>query len=68
MGFETRVLNAVAEYLGTDRAAEFYNGTLFVDCTSTEALAIGRELEKIVLGGVRICAQDSKEYSFDFVV
>ena len=68
MGFETRVLNAVAEYLGTDQAAEFYNGTLFVDCTSTEALAIGHELEKIVLGGVRICSQDNGEYSFDFTL
>lgn len=67
MGFETRVLNAVAEYLGSDQAAEFYSGTLFVDCTATEALAIGRALEKIVLGGIKICAQDNGEYSFDFV-
>ena len=68
MSFEKRVLNAVAEYLGNPHAAEFCSGTLFVDCSATEALEIGRALEKLVLGGISICPQVNGEYSFDFVV
>lgn len=68
MIFEKRVLNAVAEYLGNPHAAEFYSGTLFVDCSANEALDIGRALEKIVTGGVSICPQGGGEYSFDFTL
>jgi hypothetical protein len=68
MSFEKRVLNAVIEYLGNPHAAEFYNGTLFVDCSATEALDIGRALEKVVTGGINICSQCNGEYSFDFTL
>jgi len=68
MSFEKRVLDVVAKYLGNEHAAEFVSGTLFVDCSGNEALAIGRKLEKIVLGGVRICPQGGSEYSFDFTL
>jgi hypothetical protein len=68
MSFEKRVLDVVARVLKNEQAAEFYSGTLFVDCSATEALQIGRKLEKIVTGGIDICAQCNGEYSFDFTL
>jgi len=68
MSFEKRVLNAVTEYLGSPHAAEFYSGTLFVDCLATEALQIGRALEKVVTCGIIISPQGGGKYSFDFTL
>jgi len=37
MGFETVVLDQVAEVLGTDKLAKFENGTLFLSCPESHA-------------------------------
>jgi hypothetical protein len=67
MAFETKILNKVAEVLGNERLANFFNGTLFVDCNEIQARSVYHRLAKEYPGCVRISVVDT-EYAFDFVV
>lgn len=64
MGFETVVLDRVANLLGSDNKAEFTCGTLFVDCTAEEAAKIETSLNKITKV---IVSKTPAEFAFDFV-
>jgi len=67
MGFETKVLAEVATVLGRERAASFTNGTMFVDCTVSEAVKIETALlENVVTCGI-ILSRVGDESAFDFV-
>ena len=67
MGFEKVVLNKVADALGEDNKASFSYGTLFVDCTETEARVVFHKLCKDYgLGKVQV-SKTPAEYAFDFV-
>lgn len=67
MGFETKVLAEVATVLERERAAYFYNGTMFVDCTVAEAVKIETALlENVVNCGI-ILSRVGDESAFDFV-
>jgi hypothetical protein len=67
MGFETVVLNKVADVLGTDNAAQFAYGSLFVECSEDEARAIFHRLTKDYgFGKVRV-SKTPAEFAFDFV-
>ena len=67
MGFETKVLAGVATVLGRERAASFTNGTMFVDCTVSEAVKIETALlENVVTCGI-ILSRVGDESAFDFV-
>ena len=66
MGFETKVLDIVAEVLENNRSAEFFYGTMFVDCTPRQAAKI--ETALIDAMNLRmIVSQSNSEFSFDFV-
>jgi hypothetical protein len=69
MGFETVVLTKVADVLGTDNAAQFMYGSLFVECSEDEARKVFHRLSKDYgLGKVKISKSErSPEYAFDFV-
>jgi hypothetical protein len=66
MGFETVVLDVVTKVLNTDSKASFTNGTLFVECTVTEAVKIETALLKVVNCGIFLC-RVGNESAFDFV-
>lgn len=66
MGFETIVLDVVAKVLKTDNKASFTCGTLFVECTISEAVRIETALLKIVNCGI-IMNRVGNESVFDFV-
>jgi hypothetical protein len=71
MGFESIVLNQVADTLKQDDLAEFYNGTLFVgSINEKEARKVFHMLSKNYgLGRVQITPKilSTGEYAFDFV-
>jgi hypothetical protein len=66
MGFETVVLDAVAKVLKTDNKASFTCGTLFAECTVSEAVKIETALLKFVNCGI-IMSRVGDESAFDFV-
>jgi hypothetical protein len=67
MIFESTVLNKVAKVLGLSNCADFYNGTLFVECNEPQARSIYHRLTRDYPGCVRVSVVDA-EYAFDFVV
>ena len=70
MGFESIVLNQVADTLHQDGMAEFYNGTLFVgSINEKEARSVFHMLSKNYgIGRVQINPIGTTgEYAFDFV-
>jgi hypothetical protein len=70
MGFESVVLNQVADTLKQDDLAEFYNGTLFVgSINEQEARRVFHMLSKNYgLGRVQVNPiGNTGEYAFDFV-
>ena len=70
MGFESIVLNQVANTLTQDDLAEFYNGTLFVGTINEqEARSVFHMLSKNYgLGTVQVHPiGNTGEYAFDFV-
>jgi hypothetical protein len=71
MGFESIVLNQVADTLKQDDLAQFYNGTLFVgSINEKEARRVFHMLSKNYgLGRVQVTPKilSTGEYAFDFV-
>jgi len=71
MGFESVVLNQVADTLKQDDLAEFYNGTLFVgSINEKEARKVFHVLSKNYgVGRVQVTPKilSTGEYAFDFV-
>jgi hypothetical protein len=70
MGFESIVLNQVADTLTQDDLAEFYNGTLFVgSIDEKEARKVFHMLSKNYgTGTVQVSPiGNTGEYAFDFV-
>lgn len=68
MGFETVVLEKVAEVLKSDNAASFFCGSLSVICTEAEARKVFHKLCKDYgVGKVQISPDGSYGYIFDFV-
>jgi hypothetical protein len=71
MGFESIVLNQVADTLKQDDLAEFYNGTLFVgSINEKEARQVFHMLSKNYgVGRVQVTPKilSTGEYAFDFV-
>jgi len=70
MGFESIVLNQVADTLKQDDLAEFYNGTLFVgSINEREARKVFHVLSKNYgVGTVQVSPiGNTGEYAFDFV-
>jgi hypothetical protein len=71
MGFESIVLNQVADTLKQDDLAEFYNGTLFVgSINEKEARRVFHMLSKNYgLGRVQVTPKilSTGEYAYDFV-
>ena len=63
--FETKVLQVVYRVLGPDDHAEFYNGTLFAECSDSTADLIHGELYQALVCGV-ISSKAGPECSFDF--
>ena len=66
MGFETKVLSIVAEILDNDRSAEFSYGSMFVDCTASQAAEIETTLLEVLSCGI-IVSPLRDEFAFDFV-
>ena len=66
MGFETKVLDIVAEVLENDHSAEFSYGSMFVDCTARQAAKIETALAETLSCGV-IVTPGKEEFAFDFV-
>ena len=71
MGFESIVLNQVADTLAQDDLAQFYNGTLFVgNINEREARRVFHMLSKNYgVGCVQVTPKilSTGEYAFDFV-
>ena len=71
MGFESIVLNQVADTLAQDDLAQFYNGTLFVgSINEREARRVFHMLSKNYgVGCVQVTPKilSTGEYAFDFV-
>jgi len=67
MGFETVVLNKVANIINDEHSASFTCGTLFVDCNEDQARKVFHKLSKDYgLGKVKV-SKTPAEYAFDFV-
>lgn len=66
MTFESKVMATVEDTIGTSKLNGFFNGTLFVTCSATEARSLFTTLNK-QFGPVEITPQrDHSEYAFDF--
>lgn len=66
MGFETKVLSIVADILENDRSAEFAYGSMFVECTASQAAKIETALSEILSCGI-VVSPGPNEFAFDFV-
>ena len=66
MGFETKVLSIVADILENDRSAEFAYGSMFVECTASQAAKIETALNEVLSCGI-IVSPGPKDFAFDFV-
>jgi len=67
MGFETVVLDKVANIIGSEKCAHFFCGTLFVECDENQARKVFHKLSKEQgVGRVQI-SQVGTEYAYDFV-
>lgn len=68
MGFETVVLEKVAEVLKSDNAASFFCGSLSLICTEAQARKVFHKLSKDYgVGKVQISRDGSYGYIIDFV-
>jgi hypothetical protein len=67
MGFETVVLDKVAEIVKRDNAAEFFCGSLSVICNQREAYKILTILNRDFDNKVEMNPDGSYGYIFDFV-
>ena len=68
MGFETVVLNVVAEVLDNPSKAGFSNGTLFVWCDHHDIERIVRALTDVIHPRMQTTYNDrTGEYSIDFI-
>lgn len=68
MGFETVVLDKVAEVLKSDNAASFFCGSLSLICTEAEARKVFHKLSKDYgVGKVQISRDGSYGFIIDFV-
>jgi hypothetical protein len=67
MGFETVVLEKVAEVLKRDNLAGFFCGSLSVVCTAAEVNRIAKKLTKELNTRVEISEDGSYGYVIDFV-
>ena len=66
MGFETKVLDIVAEVLENDHSANFFYGTLCVDCTPSQLTLVKTALRDNMICNIQI-SRTSTEYLIDFV-
>ena len=66
MGFETVVLNQVADVIQAERKACFFNGSLFVECDSDAAEQVLTMLQESTNCKVQQ-SQMGGEYVYDFV-
>ncbi len=67
MGFETKVLNAVAAVTADE--AYFYEGTMFVECTPRAAAAIESYLlDNFIVNCGIIVSKVGEEFAFDFTL
>jgi hypothetical protein len=66
MGFEKDVLVEVAKVLKSDNKAGFTNGTLFVECSVSEAVKLETALLKKLRCGI-ILSRVGAESAYDFV-
>lgn len=66
MGFEKVVLNEVVEVLGEDVNASFTCGTLFVECSTRDAVRLETALLEKLSCGI-ILSRVGNESSYDFV-
>jgi hypothetical protein len=67
MGFETVVLDKVAQVLKSDNRASFFCGSLSVICDQSDAKKILRKLNKDYDNKVEMSPDGSYGYIFDFV-
>jgi hypothetical protein len=67
MGFETVVLQKVAQVVKADHRASFFCGSLSVICTRAEANRIAKKLTKELNTKIQISPDASYGYVFDFV-
>ena len=67
MGFETVVLEKVAQVLKHDNQAGFFCGSLSVVCTAVEVNQIAKKLTKELNTRVQISEDGSYGYVIDFV-
>ena len=68
MGFETVVLDKVAEVLKSDNAASFFCGSLSLICTEAQARKVFHKLSKDYgVGKVQISRDGSYGFIIDFV-
>ena len=64
--FEAKILSTVKSAVG-GVPAEFFNGTLFVTCTSKESAKIESALMGVLDGRMGVIVTPGAETSFDFV-
>jgi hypothetical protein len=63
--FETKVLEVLAQYAGSEDLAEWVSGTLFVECSEATAALLEDQFREAFCCGI-IRSKAGKEYSFDF--
>ena len=63
--FETKALQVVQSITG--HAGDFYNGTLFVECSASTAALVESALIRAFQCGVIVSKATHTEFSFDFV-
>ena len=66
MGFETRVLNVVAEVLGNEKSAGFSYGEMDVYCTEDEARSIFHRLTNKFYTNMDVSRVDDYHFRFSF--
>lgn len=66
VGFELQVLDISAKYLNCGERAEFYNGTLYLECIESNSRKIFSQLMRAFDNKVNVSSPETGTYLIDF--
>jgi len=67
VGFEIKVLDIASKYLDGGERAEFYNGTLVLECVESNSRKIFSQLMRAFDNKVNVFSAVSGTYLIDFI-
>ena len=66
VGFEIKVLDMIDQYLNCGERAEFYSGTLYLECIESNARMVFSQLMRKFDNKVNITSPENGTYCIDF--